>query len=449
MGPESSSGEKPEKPKKTPLITMWQATYIGLGNIIGAGIFVLAGTVISISGPGAILAFGLTALLATTVALNSAELSSKIVTHGGLYSFTRVSMGDGPGFIVGWLRAISYAIAASAVALGFASYLSSLLGLPANPVIIPALAAVLIVTVTALDYTGLRLVARVEKYLVFITVAGLILFILSALAFGSWTPSRFLPLIPFGPASILAAASLAFFAYSGFNTVATLTPEVEDGPANVPKAIILSLVVSTVLYLLVVLGMLALMPWSGYMVTANPLQNALDYSEAPAWISGIIAIVALIATVTVTMSLIIAGSRTLLQMSEDGMFPRWIGGLSGDSPRIAVVLIGAGTVLSLLLGDLKFIALASNFGVIFSYALTGVAVVILRRRSVPGRFQAPLYPWVPILSLVLSVLVMISLGTQALYLGSIFILTGFVLYGILLVSEKAERKGGIREESVP
>jgi basic amino acid/polyamine antiporter, APA family len=439
MGPPTGQGTGREK---VPLITMWQATYIGLGNIIGAGIFVLAGTVINISGPGAILAFVLTAVLATTVALNSAELSSKIVTHGGLYSFTRVSMGDAPGFIVGWLRAISYAIAASAVALGFASYLSSLLRLPELPVVIPLVAALLIIVVTALDYSGLRLVARVEKYLVFITVAGLALFILSAFVYGSWTPARFLPLLPFGPASILAAASLAFFAYSGFNTVATLTPEVEDGPVNVPRAIIISLLVSTVLYLLVVLGMLALMPWSGYMVTANPLQNALDYSRAPPWISGIIAVVALIATITVTMSLVIAGSRTFLQMSEDGMLPRRIGGLSRDSPRISVLLLGAGTVLSLFLGNLKFIALASNFGVIFSYAMTGGAVVILRRRGMPGRFQVPLYPWVPILSLVLSVLVMISLGSEALYLGSIFILTGFVLYGILRAYENKEGPAG-------
>ena len=439
MGP--AAGQKPGR-KKPALITMWQAAFIGLGNIVGAGIFVLAGTVINISGPGAILAFALTAVLATTVALNSAELSSKVVTHGGLYSFTRVSMGDAPGFIVGWLRAISYAIAASAVALGFASYLSSLLRFPAVPVLIPVLAALLVLVVTVLDYAGLRIVARVEKYLVFITVGGLVIFILSAFLYGSWAPSRFLPLLPFGPASVLAAASLAFFAYSGFNTIATLTPEVEEGAVNVPRAILIALLVSTVLYILVVFGLLALMPWSEYLVTANPLENALDYSNAPSWISGIIDLVALVATVAVTMSLIIAGSRTLLQMSEDGMFPRWIGGLSRDSPRISVLLVGAGTVLSLLLGNLKFIALASNFGVIFSYAMTGGAVIILRRRGMPGKFQAPFYPWVQILSLALSLLVMISLGSEALYLGSIFILTGFVVYGILRAYGHVGVQGG-------
>jgi APA family basic amino acid/polyamine antiporter len=419
---------KREGSGRAPLITMWQAAYIGLGNIIGAGIFVLAGTVINISGPGAIIAFTLTAILATTVALNSAELSSKVVTHGGLYSFVKVSMGDAPGFLVGWLRAISYAIAASAVAIGFASYLASLLHIPTTAFILGALAAGMIIIVTLLDYRGLRIVARTEKYLVYISIGGLILFIVSSLVYGSWTADHFTPLLPYGPVSIITAASLAFFAYSGFNTVATLTPEVENGPVSVPKAILISLVISSVLYMLVVVGMLALMPWPNFTTMANPLQNALDYSAAPPVISSIIGVVAIIATVSVTMSLIIAGSRTLLQMSEDGMFPRWIGGLSGDSPRKSVLLIGAGTVCSLFLGSVKFIALASNFGVIFSYALTGVAVVLLRHHKVPGKFQVPFYPWVQILSFILSIVVMISLGPEALFLGVIFVLTGMVFY---------------------
>ncbi len=425
-------------PVPLPQITMWQAAYVGLGNIIGAGIFVLAGTVINISGPGAILAFAVTAVLATTVALNSAELSSKVVTHGGLYSFVRVSMGEAPGFIVGWLRALSYAIAASAVALGFGSYLVSLLRLGAMPLLIPLCAAGLIVAVTALDYSGLKLVARTEKYLVLITIAGLILFIATAFLYGSWMPDRFGPLLPYGPISIISAASLAFFAYSGFNTVATLTPEVEDGRRNVPKAILIALAVSTVLYILVVLSLLALMPWNLFGVTANPLQVALDFSAAPPLVGSIVSVVAIVATVSVTMSLIVAGSRTVLQMSEDRMFPRWIGGFSGDSPKLAVVLIGAGTAASLLLGNLKFIVLASNFGVIFSYAMTGIAVVILRRKHVPGLFLSPLYPWVQVLSLILSIIVMVSLGTEALYLGAISILIGFLVYGAVQFYEKEQ-----------
>ncbi len=414
---------------KTPKITMWQATAIGLGNIIGAGIFVLAGTVIYQAGPGAILAFILTAILAATVALNSAELSSKIITHGGLYSFVKVTMGDSLGFIVGWLRAISYSIAASAVALGFASYLLSMFQISSNLMII-MISIIMILAVTVIDYVGLKLVAKIEQVLVFITVGGLIIFIIISVFYGSWSTVRFTPLLPKGPMSIVESASLAFFAYSGFNTIATLTPEVKDGAKNVPKAIIIALLTSTVLYILVVVGMLALMPWQYYGITADPLANALTYVHASPVIELIISIVAVLATVTVTISLIVAGSRTLLQMSEDGMFPKWIGGISGDSPKRAVLIIGAITVFSLFLGNLKYIALASNFGVIFSYSLTGLAVMVIRKRKVKGPFHSPLYPAVQILSIILSALIMFALGTQALYLGMILITIGIILYAL-------------------
>ncbi|MEM3857323.1 MAG: amino acid permease [Thermoprotei archaeon] len=410
-------------------ITMWQAAAIGLGNIIGAGIFVLAGVVIKDSGPGAIVAFVFTAFLAMTVAFNSAELSSKIISHGGLYSFVRETMGNPLGFIVGWLRAISYAIAAAAVTLGFSSYLLSFFNLSSHLLVI-VISVVFVALVTAADYAGVKLVARLEQVLVVLTVGGLVLFIAISALYGSWTPSHFTPLFPHGPLSVIEAASLAFFAYSGFNTIATLTPEVEDGVRNVPKAIIISLVVSSVLYILVVLGMLSLMPWNLYGLSADPLVDALSYSHAPQFISYAVSVVALIATVTVTLSLIVAGSRTLLQMSEDKLFPKWIEGKDADSPKRAVLIIGAFAALSLFLGNLQYVALASNFGVIFSYSLTGVAVMIIRRKKVRGLFSTPLYPYLPIASVILSIVIMLTLGSQALYLGTVMIITGIIIYSL-------------------
>ncbi|MEM0136652.1 MAG: amino acid permease [Thermoplasmatales archaeon] len=418
-------------------ITKWQAASIGLGNIIGAGIFVLAGVVINESGPGAIIAFAFTAFLAMTVAFNSAELSSKIVSHGGLYSFTRVTMGDSLGFLVGWLRGISYAIAGAAVTLGFSSYLLSFFNSQSQFLII-VISVIFLLAVTTVDYVGIKLVAKIEQVLVFVTTAGLVLFILVSIVYGRWVPSHFTPILPHGPLSILEAASLAFFAYSGFNTIATLTPEVKDGKKNVPKAIMISLVVSTVLYILVVLGMLALMPWRFYGVSADPLVSALSYSRAPIFVSYAVSAIALIATVTVTLSLIVAGSRTLLQMSEDGLFPKWIEGKGGDSPKRAVVVIGALAIISLFLGNLQYVALASNFGVIFSYSLTGIAVIIIRRKNIQGEFSTPLFPYLPIISVLLSGVIMLTLGSQALYLGSMMILSGIIVYSFQRVEHRGQ-----------
>ncbi len=410
-------------------LTMWQATAIGLGNIIGAGIFVLAGTVIYDSGPGAVLAFIVTGALAATVALNSAELSSKIVSHGGLYSFTKETLGEQLGFIVGWLRAISYAIATAAVALGFSSYALSAFGVYSVWAELFC-AAALIAVATALNYIGVKAVADAEQALVVISIAGLLLFIVASLIYGKFTPERFMPVAPKGIGSIISAASLAFFAYSGFNTVATLTPEVKDGQRNVPRAIVLSLLVSTVLYILVVIGMLALMPWNMYTISADPLAIALAYSRAPDIILYIVDAVAIVATVTVTLSLIVAGSRTVLQMSDDGLLPSFLGRTEKDSPRPGTLAIGALAVVSLFLGNIQYVALASNFGVIFSYALTGISVVIIRKRHVPGKFESPLFPYIQVLSIVLSGVVMYALGFQALYMGVISIIIGMIVHAI-------------------
>ena len=258
--------------------------------------------------------------------------------------------------------------------------------------------------------------------------------------------TRFTPLAPIGFESIIVAASLSFFAYSGFNTIATLTPEVKNGAKNVPFAIIFALVISTVLYILVVTGMLALMPWQNYSISADPLSNALHFSRAPVFVGYAIAIVAIIATFTVTVSLIVAGSRTLLQMSEDGVLPEWIQGRHKDSPRKAVILIGGLAVVALFLGNVQVIALASNFGVIFSYALTGLFIVILRHRKVKGEFSSPLYPYVQIVSVLLSLLIMYALGVKAIYLGFITIIVGMMIY--YFEKETKERKNGRAGQSV-
>lgn len=408
------------------MISRWQATFIGLGNIIGAGIFVLAGTAISDAGPGAIIAFLLTAILALTIALNSAELFSSIVSHGGLYSFTKVTMGESAGFVVGWLRAISYAIAASAVAIGFGSYLLSFVNLPYIYILL--LAAIVIAVAALIDYHGINTVAKVEHILVFITIGGLILFILISVFYGHWTIPRFTPFVPSKPMEIIEAASLAFFAYSGFNTIATLGPETENPEKSIPFAILVALAVSTILYIIIIFGMLALMPYRDYGITGNPLFDALVFAKAPVAVEYAINIVAIIATFTVTVSLIVAGSRTLLQMSQDRLLPRWIQGREKDSPRRATLLIAGLAIVSLFIGNVQVIALASNFGVIFSYALTGLAVVILRKRNVRGKFRSPLYPFVQILSIALSAVIMFALGERAFYIGTITILVGFMLY---------------------
>src|SRR5579863_1287244 len=353
----------------------------------------MAGASISASGPGALLAFGITAVLAVTVGLNTAELSSKYPElEGGVYSFSKETLGESIGFLVGWFRLIAYAVSGAAVALGFSGYLASA-GVPSYLYYPSAVALILVLTFIELG--GLRLASRMEVALVLIKIIGLGVLVTFVLTFGSFKPANFTPLLPYGGLGLLTAANIAFFAYSGFNTIATLTPEVNDGERVVPRAIITSIIVSTILYVLVVFSLLFALDWRSYGTSSNPLSVALGSMGAPPAVSYTIDFAALSATFAVTLSLLIAGARTTKQMGEDGLLPKSL----GKGSRLPAALVSGIMIASLGLGNIQSIALVANFGIVFSYMLTGLEVAITRKKGLKGRFLSPWYPFVQIVAI--------------------------------------------------
>ena len=397
---------------------------MGLGNIVGAGIFVMAGSAVNSAGPGALAAFAITAALAITVGLNSAELSSKLPTvEGGVYSYARLTFGDSVGFLVGWFRLISYAVSGAAVALGFSGYLISV-GLP--PYLYFPLAVILIIALAFIEVRGLRFAARAEEGLVAVNLVGLGLFIVSVLFLGKYSQNNFVPLFPHGAGGVMEAAVIAFFAYSGFNTISTLTPDVENGETTVPRAIIFSLIISTLLYVVVVFSMLYALNWNSYGSASNPLSLALSAVRVPLPVSLVVDFTALTATLTVTLSLIIAGSRTTKQMGEDGLLPPILG-KGSKFPTFAIVAI---MIASLALGNVKSIALVASFGVIFSYMLSGIEVAVARKRGFQGKFLSPGYPYVQAFSVALSGIMLLSLGYQSLTAGALTLVVGLVIHAV-------------------
>lgn len=190
-------------------LSLLEATAIGLGNIIGAGIFVMAGSTINLAGPAALFSFIITGLLAMSIGLNSAELASKYPdTEGGVYSFAKLTMGDTVGFLVGWMRMISYSVSGAATALGFASYLQI-------PRLTYVIAGAVIIVLGGIYLAGLKLASKVESILVVINIGGLVLFITFSLLSGKFDISHFTPLVPHGLNGILTASSLAFFRLLG------------------------------------------------------------------------------------------------------------------------------------------------------------------------------------------------------------------------------------------
>ncbi|MEM3839359.1 MAG: APC family permease, partial [Candidatus Micrarchaeaceae archaeon] len=301
------------------------ATAVGLGAIIGAGIFVLSGTALALAGPMALAAFILVGIVALLVAFEMGELSS-IMPHakGAAYSYVFKAFGSEMGFITGILLYFSFASAIPVVALGFGSYLSSMLGLSGSLVI--PFAILLILAVTFVNLVGIKKAAKADSALVIIKVAILCIFIAFAIIFAighqSSISSNFAAEPSKGSIAAVFAASVAiFFAFSGFQTISTFTSRIRGGGAAAAKAVIGSVLVSMALYILVVLGLVFLAPASSYGITGDPLSFALNSSHAPRYLFYVIDLGALMATASATLAMMLSSSRIMYQIGEDRLLP--------------------------------------------------------------------------------------------------------------------------------
>ena len=262
------------------------ATAVALGAIIGAGIFVLSGTAIALAGAYALIAFVFVGIVAALIAFQLGELGSIMPkAKGAAYSFVYEAFGSQLGFITGILLYFSFATAIAAVALGFGSYAASFLGLGSGYSIY--IAMVLIFVLSLVNIYGIKKAAKMDFGLVVVKISILAIFVAFAAVFAFSGGGHFsfsyltTPASKAGLAAIFAASVAIFFAYSGFQAISTFTSEVEGGANKAARAIIYSVIISIVVYVLVVLALMLLVPVAKYTVSADPLAFALSYIHAP------------------------------------------------------------------------------------------------------------------------------------------------------------------------
>ncbi|MFP3288937.1 MAG: APC family permease [Candidatus Micrarchaeota archaeon] len=410
------------------------ALAVGLGAIIGAGIFVLSGTAIAIAGGYALLAFVLVGIVAIFVGLEIGELSSLMPNEvGASYSFVYKAFGSELGFVTGILLFFSYATSISVISLGFGSYLSSILAL-SNAFNIP-FAILLIFVLSILNILGIKKAAKSDAVLVAIKVSILLLFIIAALAISlsnkTFSTSNFS--VPNNALlSIFSASVVIFFAYSGFQSISTLTSRIR-GKNGAAKAIILATVISLILYVLVVFSLLALMPASEYKISGDPLSFALKASHAPQWLFITVDIGALIATTSATIAMILSSSRMLYQISKDKLLPKIFRKYNEESDVavnsvIASAIIG---VIMLFSGNIYTIAAISNFGLLFSYIMASFALIHFRRSGSEASFSMPLYPYLTIITIIFLFAFLFGMPKESLLIGAILIILLLAIYYML------------------
>lgn len=401
------------------------ATSIGIGSIIGAGIFVILGLAAGMAGPAIFLSIIVAAVAALLTALSYAELSTAIPKEGGVYSFAREAISPFAGFVTGWVFMFGNIVAGSTVAIGFAGYLS--IWLPSIPV--GAVSALVCLAATALNLRSVKGSSSVNNAIVALKLVVLSAFILFGLS--RIRPENYAPFMPGGLAGVLGGASLFFFAYGGFGRITTVAEEVKGPKRTLPQAILLAIGVSTAVYLLVGLVAVGVAPYGALSSSGSPIADASKYMGAD-WLVPAVVLGALVSTFGVVLTSVLGVSRVFFAMARNGEFPESAGRIHGGFRTPHVAVISTGLIMSAIAysGNLRYVAETSSFALLFYYSMSNIAAIQLRScTSLKPAFRTPFYPLVPVCGLLSCLALLFFLGFGAWIVGSAVIVSGLVYYG--------------------
>jgi APA family basic amino acid/polyamine antiporter len=405
----------------------WALTAMGIGAIIGTGIFVLTGVASATrAGPSLTLSFVIAGVVSALAALCYAEVSSKIPISGSAYTYTYATLGEFLAWIVGWGLVLEYALGAATVSVGWSGYFTFILhtlfnfNIPqawqhshwdATPGIANLPAAGIIFLITALLVRGTKESGSVNGVIVAIKVAVVLFFI--AIGIGHINSANYhLPpgglageggYFPFGWAGMLGGAAFIFFAYIGFDAVSTTAEEAKNPSRDLPFGIIASLVICTILYIVVVAILNGIVPF--YTLNVNfPVAFAVD-SIGLAWAGVIISFGAIAGLTTVLLVMMYGQTRVFYAMSRDGLIPPVFVRLhpAWRTPWISQILFGVLIAAAGAFFPISILGSLTNMGTLSAFVLVSIAVPILRRRhpEATGRFTIPFGPYViPVLSAV-------------------------------------------------
>ncbi len=395
---------------------LFDAFAIGLGAIIGAGIFVVAGVAASLAGPALLLSLLIAFMVSAFTAMSFVHLANFIPKEGGGYEYAHELISPFGGFISGWMWLLSNVVTGAAVAIGFASYLAVLIPLPVN-----LIAALACLGITAINYRGITESAKMNNVLVVFKLFVLFLFV--AFGIGLIQGSNFSPFSPNGAMGVMEGASVIFFAFAGFGRIAMLSEEVKDPTRTVPRAIILALLVSAVIYMLVsgvAIGMVGSPVLAG---SGSPLADAA-IREGSDMVT-LIAFGALAATLSVLLTTLLGMSRISFAMARNGDLPAMMAKLHPKrrTPYIAIIILGGLMVGFALTTDILKAVAISNFGSLTYYMLANLAAM---------RMNSPLHSKVISgLGLISCAGLLIFLTLEAWLLGIAALIVGGLLFYFL------------------
>ncbi|MFA1736640.1 APC family permease [Lysinibacillus fusiformis] len=416
---------------------------LGVGAIVGTGIFILPGTVAAThAGPGIVFSFIIAAIVCAFAGMCYSEFASSVPVTGSAYTYGYIVFGEIIAWLVGWALLLEYGLAVAAVATGWSSYLNSLLAgfhivLPQaisgafNPaagtyINVPA---ILIIFATAFLLTlGIKESTRFNSWMVFLKVAVILLFIGVGVFYVK--PTNWEPFLPFGISGVFSGTALVFFAYLGFDAVSSAAEEVKNPQRNMPIGIIGSLLICTVLYVAVSMVLTGIVPYHALNVS-DPVSYVMQMVHQD-WIAGIISLGAVVGMMTVILVMSYGGTRLLYALGRDGLLPKSMAELS---PKFKTPVKNTWMFAILVAFCAGFVPLSKlaelvNMGTLVAFTIVSIGVVYLRKnKNIPsGGFKVPFFPVLPILSFLLCLFLISQLSVLTWVACGIWFIIGLIVY---------------------
>ncbi|MDO4902753.1 MAG: amino acid permease [Limosilactobacillus sp.] len=417
---------------------------LGIGAVIGTGIFILPGTVAATTaGPGVTLSFLFSAIVCALAAMCYAEFSSVMPVAGSAYSYGNVVFGEFFGWILGWALVLEYMLSVASVSTGWAAYFNSLIagfGIhlpkavtgpfdPAHGTYINIVAVVIVLLITAMLSRGMQTSVRVNNIAVLIKIAIVVIFILVGLFFIK--PANYHPFLPYHMNGVFHGATVVFFAYLGFDCISSSAAEVKNPQKNMPIGIIGTLLIVTVFYMAVSVVLTGMVKYTKLDV-ANPVAFALQMVHQD-WIAELLSIGALIGMFTMMVTMTYSSSRLIYSIGRDGLLPSVLAKTDKKHhvPKLALWTVAIIIAIMGGLVSLDELTKLVNIGTLLAFFFVSIGIIPLRKRKDivnENGFKVPLYPVLPILSAIACLAMMSMLSKTTWIAAGIWFVIGIVIY---------------------
>ncbi|MFH1452672.1 MAG: amino acid permease [Armatimonadota bacterium] len=454
---------------------------LGIGAVIGAGIFATVGTAAAGganhagAGPGLILSFVITAVACSFCALCYAEFASLLPIAGSAYTYTYATMGELLAWIIGWDLIVEYAVGNVAVAISWSGYLREFVrGFGINiplwlctdsrtalaapeiinnaphvlgiPIVINLPAVLIVAFVTYILVVGIKESSNFNAVMVAVKI--LVLFFFIAIGAFYVKPQNWSPFMPNGWAGIQTGAALIFFAYIGFDAISTTAEEVKNPKKDLPIGIIGSLVICTIIYIAVTVVLTGIVPYTK-LGTAEPLATALNAINLN-WAAGIVSFGALIATTAVLLVFQMGQPRIFFSMSRDGLLPKVFSSIHKKfkTPHVVTIITGVAVAVFAAFANIDEMVELCNIGTLFAFILVCAGIIILRYKepNLIRAFKTPLVPLVPILGILSCLYLAWGLPGKTWLRFGVWLAIGLVIYFIYGYKHSRLRKSNNQEK---